>query len=339
MVAVSLLTHMVVMDNKFSQSIMIALAIDVLYYRPMTLQELKYLVAVADHLHFGRAAAACHVTQPTLSAGLRCLEQELGRSLCERSPRGVVMARGTASLIEQARQVLNEARRFNELADAGRLPLTGVLRLGAIPTVGPYLFPHVVAGLRQRWPALRLHLVEARTADLLRDLRRGELDAALLSPPLDAADLAHLPLYCEEFQLALPAGHRLLARKRLTIADLAHEPLLLLDEGHCLRDQVVEFCRIGDSAAREMLRSGSLETLRNMVAAGVGSTLLPALAVERPAAAPPADGAMELRRLAAPAPEREVGLYWRAGTADAESARLLAQSIVELLPAAVTPLG
>ena len=303
----------------------------------MTLQELRYLVAVADHRHFGRAAAACSVTQPTLSAGLRSLEQKLDRILCERGPRGVVMARGSDVLVAQARVVLDEAHRFAELVDVDRAPLTGVLRLGAIPTVGPYLFPHVIAGLRRRWPALRLHLAEATTSDLLAQLQRGELDAALLSPPVAEAGLDRATLYREEFLLALPAGHRLLGRKRIGASDLTDEPLLLLDEGHCLRDQVQTYCRIGDQSARDLMRTGSLETLRNMVVAGIGATLLPALATGNPQAT--GDGAPVLRHLASPVPVREVALYWRHTTADPDSMDQLATSLRELLPPSVTPLA
>lgn len=303
----------------------------------MTLQELRYFVAVADHRHFRRAAAACGVTQPTLSAGLRSLERKLDRILCERGPHGVVMARGSHALVEQARTILAEADRFRQLADAHRAPLTGKLRLGAIPTVGPYLFPHVVAGLRRRWPALLLHLVEAATADLLADLRRGELDVALMSPPLADADLDHASLYREEFLLALPEGHELLASPRITAADLKSEPLLLLDEGHCLRDQVLAYCRLGDPAARDLVRSGSLETLRNMVTAGIGATLLPALAVQDPGRSH--EGAPFLRHLAHPCPAREVALYWRRTTADPDSMAELATSLRDLLPSSVSPLA
>jgi len=299
----------------------------------MTLQELKYLVAVADHLHFGRAADACHVTQPTLSAGLRSLEAKLGRALCERGPQGVLISPDTEPVVEQARRVLAEAEQFEAISRSGRAPLTGVFRLGAIPTIGPYLFPHVIAGIRQEWPDLRLHLVEAQTGDVLHQLRRGDLDAALLSPPVDETALSWELLYDEEFLLALPVDHRLRRKKTVRLADLIDEPLLLLDEGHCLRDQVVEFCRIGDATARELLRSSSLETLRNMVAAGTGCTLLPALAVGATGGATD-----EVKRLARPVPTRAVGLYWRQKFADRESAQLLAGAIRSHLPRAVRTL-
>lgn len=295
----------------------------------MTLQELKYLVAIADHLHFGRAAAACHVTQPTLSAGLRSLEEKLGRVLCERGPQGVILTRAGRPVVEQARRVLAEARQLELIAQHEQAPLTGVLRLGAIPTIGPYLFPHVIAGIRADWPELRLHLVEAKTDDLLTDLRRGDLDVALLSPPLEDTGLHHEMLYREDFLLALPPGHALQRKRTPRVADLVDEALLLLDEGHCLRDQVVEFCRIGDTTARELLRSSSLETLRNMVTAGMGCTLLPALAVDT-------DDDLKVRSLGRPVPARDVGLYWRQQFVGAESARLLATALRAHLPATVT---
>lgn len=302
-------------------------------FKAMTIQELKYLVAVADHLHFSKAAEACHVTQPTLSAGIRSLEDRLGQTLFERGPHGVLPAAGVAPLLDQARRILAEVRQFEQLARTSGAPLTGVLRLGAIPTIGPYLLPHVIPGLRRQWPELRLHLVEGKTADLLAQLRRGDLDAALLSPPIDRTGLLAAELYREEFLLAIPAGHKLTTLRKPRLADLTAEPLLLLDEGHCLRDQVVAFCRVGDSAARELLRSSSLETLRNMVAAGVGCTLLPALAVT------PNQTAIEIRSLAEPRPSREVVCYWRRKHADQESIGLLTESIRAHLPAVVTALA
>lgn len=305
--------------------------IEIIYHAEMTLQELKYLIAVAEHLHFGRAAAACHVTQPTLSAGLRSLEDKLDLVLCERSPQGVILTPAGVKVVAQAQRVLAEARLIELVALQGHAPLTGILRLGAIPTIGPYLFPHVIAGLRKDWPDLRLHLVEAKTDDLLRDLRRGELDLVLLSPPVDETGLHREMLYREDFLLAVPPGHALAGKRSPRADDLIDEPLLLLDEGHCLRDQVVEFCRIGNATARESLRSSSLETLRNMVVSGMGCTLLPALAVDD-------SRALETRRFARPGPSRDVGLYWRRRFVGAESARLLAASLRNHLPTTVRPL-
>jgi LysR family hydrogen peroxide-inducible transcriptional activator len=309
--------------------------IEISYHMAMTLQELRYLVAIADHCHFGRAAAACHVTQPTLSAGLRKLEDELGLALCERSRRGALIATDAEPLVAQARRVLAEAQRLEELARHRLAPLAGVFRLGAIPTVGPYLFPRVVPGLREQHPDLALHLYEEKTARLLDDLRAGRLDAALMSPPLDEDGLERVDLYREPFLAALPAGHPLAHRRRLRMADLEEQPLLLLDEGHCLRDQVLGACRLPGTPVRELLRASSLETLRSMVAAGVGATLLPALAVggDLP------DAPVRIVPFMRPVPRRTVSLYWRRGFPRAESARLLGATFHERLPADVEAIG
>ncbi|MEN8008495.1 MAG: hydrogen peroxide-inducible genes activator [Candidatus Krumholzibacteriota bacterium] len=301
----------------------------------MTLQELKYVVAVADHLHFGRAAAACHVTQPTLSAGIANLEEELGWEIFERGSRLVMVADGAEHFIAQSRRVLTEASALDDLAHRSRPPLTGTFRLGAIPTVGPYVFPHVIGSLRAAHPDLVLHLKEEKTDDLVAALRNGSLDAALLSPPLAVSGLEEMKLYREDFHLALPAGHALGRKRRVKLADLRDEALLLLDEGHCLRDQVVEFCSLPTNPVRELLRSSSLETLRSMVAAGVGCTLLPALAI----------GVVEglsdqilIRSFSGRIPHREVCLYWRKGFTRRESARLLGEIVGHHLPPAVSPL-
>jgi len=297
----------------------------------MTLQELRYVAAVAALKHFGRASEACHVSQPALSAGVKRLEEELGVVLFERGRRGVLVTPEGQALVAQARRVLGETDRLRELARHHLEPMSGVLRLGVIPTVGPYLLPHVVPGLRRAWPALRLHLTEDRTDRLLEALRDGDLDAALLSPPLDAEGLDRIDLYDEDLQVALPPDHPLLARKRLRPGDLAREPLLLLDEGHCLRDQALEVCRqASDGPVRELLRASSLETLRSMVGAGVGITLLPALAVRRTGGAP---DLVHVRPFVPPAPRRTVSLYWRQDSPREISARLLAKDVRGRLPA------
>ena len=301
----------------------------------MTLQELKYLVAVADHLHFGRAAAVCHVTQPTLSAGIRNLEEDLGWEVFERGTRIVMIADGAEPVIAQARRVLAEAETLDDLAHRHRAPLTGTFRLGAIPTVGPYLFPHVIGSLREAYPELVLHLREDKTDDLVAALKNGSLDAALLSPPLAVSGLEEMKLYREDFHLALPAGHTLGRKRRVKQEDLWDEPLLLLDEGHCLREQVVEFCSLPTNPVRELLRSSSLETLRSMVAAGVGCTLLPALAI---GVVEEFSGQILIRPFTGQVPSREVCLYWRRGYTRRKSARLLGEIVGNHLPAKVSPL-
>jgi LysR family hydrogen peroxide-inducible transcriptional activator len=302
----------------------------------MTLQELRYVAAVAEHGHFGRAAAACHVAQPTLSAALKKLEDELGLQIFERGRAGVLVTSDGEEVVAQARRVLEEVERLRTLADRRRAPLEGVFGLGAIPTVGPYLMPHVVPGLRKAYPALRLHLREEPTTDLLDALRAGHIDAALLSPPLPDAGLVRTDLYREDFLAALPRDHSLARARRVRAADLAADDLLLLDEGHCLREQTLAVCRLAPATpVRELVRGSSLETLRSMVAAGVGCTLLPALAVRTE----DRERGLAVRPLVRPVPHRVIALYWRAGSPRGTSARLLAAGIRTLLPPPVRRLA
>ncbi len=305
------------------------------YHLTMTLQELRYLVALAEHGHFGRAAAACYVSQPSLSAAVKKLENELGVMLFERTRRRVLPTARGERVVRRARRILEEARRLEEEARRPELPLSGIFRLGAIPTIGPYLMPHLVPPLRRDHPALQLHLIEQQTAVLLEQLQQGRLDAALMSPPLDETGLVRADLYREDFHLAAPPEHPLSARASIDPAEIVGEPLLLLDEGHCLRDQVLEVCSTEDTPARELLRGSSLETLRSMVAAGVGCTLLPALALHPLGGASP----VEIRPFTAPAPHRRVTLYWRKGFAREDSARELADWIRQHLPPGAVPVA
>ncbi len=304
----------------------------------MTLQELRYLVALAEHRHFGRAAAACHVAQPSLSAGLKRLEDELGARLFERSRRQVIPSQLGERLVEQARVILFEVERLEGMARSVRASLSGIFRLGTIPTVGPYLMPHLVEILRADHPALELHLVEQQTQELVAELRLGRLDAALLSPPLHEDGLSRSDLYREDFFLAAPASHRLAKGESVRQRDIRNEALLLLDEGHCLRDQILEICRTATSPARELLRGSSLETLRNMVAAGVGCTLLPALAV-RPyggVSSRSESSPLKIVPFADPKPHRIISLYYRKGFSREDSARDLTRWLKAHLPDAVS---
>jgi len=297
----------------------------------MTLQELRYLVALGEAGHFGRAAEFCHVSQPALSAALKKLESELEVQLFERTRRRVFPTARGKSLIEGARKILDEVARLEETARLPESPLSGVFRLGAIPTIGPYLMPHIVPCLREGYPKLQLHLVEQQTAVLMEQLHSGTLDAALLSPPLDDAGLVRVDLYREDFFLAAPQEHRLTRMESIDPRAIVGEPLLLLDEGHCLRDQVLDVCSTADTPARELLRGSSLETLRSMVTAGVGCTLLPALALHPMGGASP----VEIRPFLQPIPHRLVSLYWRQGFARESSARELISWIQKNLPPGV----
>ncbi|NEU12063.1 LysR family transcriptional regulator [Methylobacterium sp. BTF04] len=272
----------------------------------LSLRDLEYVVAVAEETHFGRAAERCNVSQPTLSVQVRKLEEALGLVLFERSNRRVMLTPAGQGIVRQARIVLAEAQRLLVLASEGRgAPLTGRLVLAAIQTLGPYLFPLVLRSLRQEFPLLALALSEARTAEILEGLRDGRIDAALVSLPVPISGLAITPLFVEPFLLACPSDHPLAQGGTPRARDIAGPDLLLLDEGNCLRDQTVTACGAGSAAGRH---ATSLETLRSMVAAGAGYTLLPALAVP---SGPDPSGLTVTRSFDIDGPGRTVALAWR----------------------------
>lgn len=299
----------------------------------MTLQELRYLVAVAEAGQVARAAERCHVGQPTLSTQLKKLEDTLGVQLFERGPRGLTPTAAGAPIIAQARIVLEETEKLRTLARATQDPMAGPLRLGAIPTLGPYLLPHLLPVIRKRYPQLRLLLSELLTAQLVEAVHAHTLDCALLALPVAHEGLEAMELFREPFEVALPAGHPLARKKHVQPGDLAHECLLLLAEGHCLRDQALDVCGVAKSEAREEVQATSLETLRQMVAAGIGCTLLPQLATQ--GGARPDKRLIELRPFARPTPTRLIGLLWRARGARAETARQLGELIRAHLPPGV----
>jgi len=278
----------------------------------LKLKDLRYLVAVADQRHFGRAAARCFVSQPTLSAQLKKLEQSLGVQLIERAPNNVTLTEAGAAIVARARLIIEASEEVVTLAAGQRDPLAGKLRLALLPTIGPYLLPHVTRAIRKALPRLELRLYEHQTAPMLEKLHSGELDLGILALPVELAGLEARELYREAFTVALPERHRLAARATVRAADLKGETLLLLEEGHCLRDQALEVCaRAGVSDAQDF-RATSLETLRQMVAAGAGVTLLPELASR--GAYGNARG-VEVRPFAPPAPVRHIGALWRKSTA------------------------
>ena len=279
----------------------------------MNLRDLRYLVALADHKHFGRAAAACFVSQPTLSTQIRKLEEELGVSLVERAPRRVMLTPVGRDIAERARRVVAEVTQMGEVARRSQDPEAGSVRLGLFPTLAPYLLPHVLPGIRARFPRLELLLVEEKTDALLARLREGRLDAAILALPLHDESLHVEPLFQEPFVLAVPQSHVFSARTRpLALHDLDHEHLLLLEEGHCLRDQALDVCRLAGANERDGFRATSLETLRQMVAAGIGVTLLPMLAVQPPV--PPSPD-VHLLPFAGRPPSRDIAMVWRRSSA------------------------
>jgi LysR family hydrogen peroxide-inducible transcriptional activator len=276
----------------------------------MNLRDLQYLVALAETRHFGRAAQRCHVSQPTLSAQLKKLEEYLGVALIERRPRKVALTAAGLAVIERARRMLQDAEDIRALAHASQDPLAGQLKVGLIPTLGPYLLPRVMPRFAQALPKLSLLLHEYQTGPLVQQVLDGELDLAILALPADTRGLQTRPLFAEPFLVAMPEKHRLASKRRLRTADLGGEKLLLLEEGHCLREHALEACaRAG--VEEQGFRATSLETLRQMVAAGAGITLLPRLAAEGPFAS--ARG-LVLRPFAPPVPSRTVGAAWRRST-------------------------
>jgi LysR family hydrogen peroxide-inducible transcriptional activator len=301
------------------------------YDRAMNLRDLRYLVAVAEHRHFGKAADACFVSQPTLSTQIKKLEEFLGVQLVERSNKQVMLTAAGTQVVERARRVLHEVDDLVELCRASRDPLSGEIRLGFIPTIAPYLLPHLVAELRRQLPRLRPLLYEDQTARLVDRLRRGEVDAALMAIPVDAPDLRHEELFAEPFMLALPSEHPLTQKRALRLDDLRDQRVLLLDEGHCLRDQALDICNLLGVRQQEEFRATSLETLRQMVASGAGITFMPALAAEANAALPNS-GAVQLRAFEPPQPDRHMALYWRKGSAR-EHAVAAIGDVIRSLPA------
>jgi len=278
----------------------------------LKLKDLRYLVAVADQRHFGRAASRCFVSQPTLSAQLKKLEQDLGVQLIERAPNNVSLTPAGEEIVARARRILEASDEVVALARSHRDPLAGRLRLALLPTIGPYLLPRVAPAIRRSLPRLQLRLYEYQTAPMLEKLHAGELDVGILALPVELDGLESRELYREAFLVALPERHRLAAHETLRLADLKGEPLLLLEDGHCLRDQALEVCSRAGVREQQDFRATSLETLRQMVAAGAGVTLLPELAGR--GAYRNARGVV-LRPFARPAPLRHVGALWRKSTA------------------------
>ena len=294
----------------------------------MNLRDLQYLVALAENKHFGRAAAASFVSQPTLSTQIRKLEEELGVALVERAPRKVLLTEVGHEIALRAREVLAEIEQIRAAAQRTRDPESGTVRLGIFPTLGPYLLPHVVPAIRRRFPRLELLLTEEKTEVLLRMLREGRLDAAILALPLHDDQLHHEFLFEEDFVLAVPEGHALATKPALKLADLGEHNLLLLEDGHCLRDQALEVCQLTGAVERSGFRATSLETLRQMVAAGVGITLLPSLAVKPPVAT---SADIHLVPFRGKPPSRRIAMAWRKSSAIAAFLRELA-AVVKTLP-------
>ncbi|MEZ5438432.1 MAG: DNA-binding transcriptional regulator OxyR [Lysobacteraceae bacterium] len=295
----------------------------------MNLRDLRYLVALSEHRHFGRAAAACFVSQPTLSTQIKKLEEQLEVTLIERAPRRVMLTPVGRDIAERARRILGEVEQIKETARRATDPESGTIRLGIFPTLGPYLLPHVVPHIRKRFPRLELLLVEEKTEVILRRLREGQLDAGILALPLNDDQLHIEALFDEPFVLAVPESHPFAKRKTLKTDELATESLLLLEDGHCLRDQALDVCQLAGAVEKPGFRATSLETLRQMVAANVGITLLPTLAIKPPI---PRLDAIHLLRFDGEAPHRQIAMVWRRSSAMGDMLQALAEEFRTLPP-------
>ena len=289
-----------------------------------TLRQLRYLVAVVDRCHFGQAAAACNVSQSTLSAGIQELEDLLGAPLLERTKRTVVPTALGRDVADRSRDLLKGAEELMDVAQAAREPMAGPLRLGVIPTVGPFLLPRALPRLRETFPKLQLYLREDQTARLLERLAAGELDAVLLALPYALSDLEVMDLGEDRFSVVYPADHRLPATGAVTPADIARENLLLLEDGHCLRDQALAACELESARRNTAFNGTSLHTLVQMVANGLGVTLMPQMALDAGivrgldvAVRPMADGTQH----------RRIGLVWRRTSARKETFRRLGEAL------------
>ncbi len=274
----------------------------------MNLKDLKYLVALADTGHFGKAAERTFVSQPTLSAQLKKLEDYLGVKLVERQPKNVQLTDVGKQVVIRARRMLDEGDEIIALARNNTDPLAGKLKVALIPTIGPYLLPRVMPRIRKALPNLSLMLYEHQTEALLKRLREGEIDLGIMALPVAQDGVESRVLYEENFTVALPNQHPLAAKSTIKVQDLKGHTLLLLEDGHCLRDQALEVCSRVDVREAEDFRATSLETLRQMVVAGLGITLLPELAVESPFGS---QRGLTIKQFTKPSPSRTVGAVWR----------------------------
>ncbi|MCO6411700.1 MAG: LysR family transcriptional regulator [Thiogranum sp.] len=305
----------------------------------MNLRDLKYIIAVADTHHFGKAAERCFVSQPTLSGQIKKLEQELGVAVFERTNRSVEITPAGDAILTHARLIMEQADAILQLARAHKDPLAGPLRIGAIPTISPYLMPLVLIPLRKQHPQMKPVLSEELTDTLLKRLHNHEIDAALLATPVDDAEFGSLALFDEPFWIAYPRDHRFYTKDRIRLRDLDNENLLLLAEGHCLARQAMDVCHIKERQAQgEMadLRASSLETLIQLVRAGFGLTLVPALAMR---GSWTTDSGVVAQPLAIADASRRVSLVFRNSFPRRAALQAFADTILAHLPNTVKPLG
>lgn len=302
----------------------------------MTLRELRYLIALADRAHFGRAAEDCHISQPTLSTQIRKLEEYLGVSLIERNAKSVSLTPIGEEVVRSARLIVSQADALLATTRVPRGPLEGRLSIGIIPTLGPYFLPSFIPLTKSRFPRLQLAVHEDLTQHLLERLRNYQIDAALLALPLENHDLEYLPLFDEPFWFACSPQHPLAQAEWVSEADLRDETLLLLADGHCLRGQALAACgrQAEPEETSDDFRAVSLETICQLVAAGLGCTLLPALAARRPMWPKPP---LAIRPMRSSHDSRRIGLVWRRGYPKAQELTLLAKLLGENPPEGTLP--
>lgn len=293
----------------------------------MNLRDLEYLVALSEHQHFRKAAEACFVSQPTLSGQIKKLEEELGSALLERSSRKVLFTEVGQELVGQARNILSEVKRFKEMASCQGDAMSGPIQIGFIPTVGPYLLPKIVPGLKSEYPQLEMFLHEAQTHVLVKQLQEGKLDCVVLAQVEETEPFHELDLFDEPLMLAVPEAHPWSERSGIEMHELNGKTVLALGDGHCLRDQALGYCFAAGAEDDQRFKATSLETLRNMVAAGSGITLLPKLAVPE---VKTKDGVCYLSAND-PTPARKIVLAYRPGSPFKAKFKQLAETIRELV--------
>lgn len=272
----------------------------------MNLRDLNYLVTLAETQHFGLAAKQCFISQPTLSTQIKKLEHELGVTLIERNTKPVLLTQAGNDIVSKARQVLQITEEIRQISKLSQNPFAATIRLSLIPTVGPYLLPQILPSIKKELPQLKLMLHEEKTNDALSQLQQGQIDAAIMANTIEVSHLTSRKLYKESFLVALPKQHPLNKKSKLSLTDIEREELLLLSEGHCLRDQALDACQLSNRS--NFFEATSLETLRYMVASDAGITLLPELAAKVN------NSMISLRRFKSPQPYREIILVWRQGS-------------------------
>lgn len=290
----------------------------------MNLRDLQYLVAVADLSSFSKAADACHVSQPTLSNQIKKLEEFLGVTVFERTNKRVMLTEHGTNLIVHARRILNEVDKIKDIAEHAHDPMAGKFRLGAFPTLSTYVFPKLVPQVKKAMPNTKLILMEEKTASLIEKLRQGAIDAALLAMPIDDDYLHVEPLFDDAFYVAVSPTHPLAKAKKVTQGELARHSVLLLEEGHCLRDQALEVCTFAGVSEDQDVRATGLETLRQMVKAGTGITIMPEIAVQKN------ETGIVYVPFEKPVPSRKIALVWRKTSARVPAMRVLAKTITQL---------